>query len=361
MNYSELRKLFSARTENLVVEYKRQVPEPTDLRKDVTAMANSMGGLLCIGVDEGKNNQPVFSGVEPNRHTNSRDRIIGILAENIDPKIPGLNIELVEKTKARVMFVIRVPHTPFVHGVKSDGWHYFIRRSGRVDEMAPSELQQLANLKNDYKANMKTRATLLETAYSVRREFARLLDLTDHGLEPCLADAKKLDDAVRRAKAKNVCENYVDAFYDLKRGISYALKIPHAKLSVEEQEVLQELKEATDNYAQGVNTRSSMEILSVDEAPEFEYLSAVAWVKYAMKETRDGNTEQLWGGLVPLFSSYGITFKELVNELKARGIPFSKFYEESFTEHLQMALKDTVKVLDKLAGLIESFHELYGF
>ncbi|MGA2876998.1 MAG: ATP-binding protein, partial [Nitrososphaerales archaeon] len=155
MNYSQLKKSLSEKREGLYVEYKRQISDPRKLARAVAAIANSSGGMLYIGVEESDNGKPDIIGVKYDETTHNKDRIINILTDRIEPKIPRLEVESVPRGNRKnslYVFIISIPPSTLVHGVKDDVavWKYYIRRPARVDELDPGALLELCKQKNSY-------------------------------------------------------------------------------------------------------------------------------------------------------------------------------------------------------------------
>ena len=286
---------------------------------------------------------------------------MNIITDRIEPKIADLEVDAVPlRQRGEFVFIVSVPATSNVYGLKDNGWRYFVRRPGRVDELKPSELAELATLKRDYKDNMKCRATLLSTADAIKREFAERLGLVVYKLADCLKDKRRFRNAVLDAKMKDMAINIVDAFYDFKEGMRYALAIPHGRLSVEERECLKDIEECIDEYAPDIGMESSLDVTFLDHHPKFVHLSVVEWVKYAFADMRSDNKEVVWNDLRTWFGSYDATLKEFTSYLRKIGVPYTDFYEAQWSKYLHQALLDAYKRLDGLQRLLESMQTEHG-
>ena len=96
----ELKDLIGNQEENLWIDFKQQDyrRDPDDLEKhkreickDVTAMANAEGGYILIGVREDNKVAQDFFTVD--NAPNVAQSIIGVCLQNIDPRIPNLEVE----------------------------------------------------------------------------------------------------------------------------------------------------------------------------------------------------------------------------------------------------------------------------
>jgi Putative DNA-binding domain len=110
----DLQTLISNRVqEDLHLDYKAS-PSISDnkrgeIAKDVSAFANSDGGVLVYGIEEGKDHYPVrVDGGIDATHFN-REWLENIVTSNISPRIDGLVISPIEITAGRCAYVVEVP------------------------------------------------------------------------------------------------------------------------------------------------------------------------------------------------------------------------------------------------------------
>ena len=98
--------------ESLHLEYKRSAAlaasNRRELSKDVSAFANSDGGLLIYGIEEEEHN-PVRLDDGVSREDISRETIEQLLIANIAPRVDGIEIRPIDKDATRSYFAIRVP------------------------------------------------------------------------------------------------------------------------------------------------------------------------------------------------------------------------------------------------------------
>ncbi len=120
--------------------------------KDISAMANSEGGDILVGLDE---DDEGFAGeLTPIEITNPDDyqlRLRGIIRENFDPPISGIDLALIESGMAlgdggakRYYVVVRIPQSMNApHMAKGGLGRFYIRNGTRND---PATTQEIGNL-----------------------------------------------------------------------------------------------------------------------------------------------------------------------------------------------------------------------
>ncbi len=112
--------------ESLELEYKGgELSKKKDelrntLSKEVSALANSNGGNLIIGVDEDKDKNVPTGYSLIDRKEWSKERIENIITSNIQPRISGLIIHpiIIDNKEDQVLYVIEVPKSDTAHQEK---------------------------------------------------------------------------------------------------------------------------------------------------------------------------------------------------------------------------------------------------
>ena len=150
----ELIDLIGSREEDQWIDFKQQDyhKDPNDLEKhkreickDVTAMANAEGGYILIGVrEENKVAQDFFTVDDA---ANVAQSIIGVCLQNIDPRIPNLEVEpysLRWRNTNIDLVIIHIPPSEMrPHSFKWKNSTNFVKRYGDVIREFPvSELIQ---------------------------------------------------------------------------------------------------------------------------------------------------------------------------------------------------------------------------
>jgi len=138
------------------VEYKRDMygnsdADQKEMLKDISSMANHLGGYLLIGIDADKGGIPTkVIGVEAGNHS---ERIMSSCLHNIDKRIVGLMVQPVPLSSGRVVMVVSIPASLNVpHMVTHGGLNQFWKRHGRqkdrmiIDEIGEAFDKRLSNL-----------------------------------------------------------------------------------------------------------------------------------------------------------------------------------------------------------------------
>ncbi len=120
--------------ENLTLDYKaglalsRDSNRQKEIAKDVSAMANSAGGVIIYGIGE-ENNEGRFRPaalVPVNRLECSRETLEQIISSNIQPRISGIKIFPVPLSTGLndVAYVVSIPQSDTVHQVSRNKRYY---------------------------------------------------------------------------------------------------------------------------------------------------------------------------------------------------------------------------------------------
>ena len=127
-----------------VKNYGKSDLEKRELLKDVSALANSHGGHLIIGVEESEGVATNVIGVDVDTDAEIL-RMEQILRNAIEPPIPGIRIRSIPLATERKALLLRIPRSwnpP--HRVTAQGINrFFIRHSAGVHEPSIEELRAL--------------------------------------------------------------------------------------------------------------------------------------------------------------------------------------------------------------------------
>ncbi len=133
--------------ESASLDFKRQLPDSSDkgkeeFKKDVCAFANSDGGDLVYGIDEGKNDNS--HKIDPITISNFEQELLRYrsLLEDIEPRISGVEFKSVSVTDGLIL-VIRVPSSfNAPHGFnKNDFWKFPMRNGAKTTFFSYEQLR----------------------------------------------------------------------------------------------------------------------------------------------------------------------------------------------------------------------------
>jgi len=136
------------------LEYKQQLPgkgydDVVEFLKDVTAMANTIGGDILYGITEGKaadgNTVAIaVDGIAGEDADKVKQRFENSIRENVKPRLIGLRIEARKLSSGNQVFIVRVPRSwnapHVVHYQKH--WRFYYRNSSGSHPMDVTELRQ---------------------------------------------------------------------------------------------------------------------------------------------------------------------------------------------------------------------------
>ena len=141
--------------EGLTLEYKsgealeKGHQRQKEIAKDVSAMANSAGGLIIYGIKEGvtpeTRHKPM--ALHPvNRQDCSKETLEQIISSNIQPRISGIKIYPVplDSDPQHVAYVVKVPQSDTVHQVTRNK-RYYKRFNFESVPMADYEIRDVLN------------------------------------------------------------------------------------------------------------------------------------------------------------------------------------------------------------------------
>lgn len=149
------------RTENSYLDYKKDFS--TKLDKTIASMANTVGGLILIGVDEDEESKPVLpiSGIEATEKL--EERVTNIILDNILPPVfPEIRV-CRDESKERAIVLIRIQQSEqSPHAIAKNTSVYL--RTGNVTK--PEDLAEVDKI--DWLKNRREKSETLRKAVFAR-------------------------------------------------------------------------------------------------------------------------------------------------------------------------------------------------
>lgn len=132
-----IRSLIAERAqEDLHLDYKaaaalsKEEKKRTEISKDVSAFANADGGVIIYGVSEDPVDDSFPGAIDPvDGRVTSAEWLEQIVTSRIQPKIPGLEIHVVEIAPGQVVYVVDIPKGETAHQASDKRYH---KRLGRT-------------------------------------------------------------------------------------------------------------------------------------------------------------------------------------------------------------------------------------
>jgi len=116
----------------------------TEATKDVSAFANSNGGILIYGIRENQTAKHLPGSIDPvDRKTSSKERLEQILNARIRPRIHGLKIHVVTIADEQVVYVLEIPKGETAH--QADDRKYYRRHNFTIEAMYDHEIRDVMN------------------------------------------------------------------------------------------------------------------------------------------------------------------------------------------------------------------------
>lgn len=136
--------------ESLNLEYKsamaleRQPKKTAEISKDISALANSDGGIIIYGIKEDNENRHLPKELDPiNRKDYSKEWLEQIINDKIRPRLNNLKIHPITISDEEVIYVIEVEKSNTAH--QADDKRYYKRFNFQSVPMHDYEIRDIIN------------------------------------------------------------------------------------------------------------------------------------------------------------------------------------------------------------------------
>jgi len=136
--------------ESLHLDYKasgalgKQNDKTSEISKDVSAMANSDGGILIYGIKEDENNRHLPGEIQPvERNEFSKEWLEQIIQDKIQPRLNGVQIFPIPINTEDVVYVVDIPKSNTAHQAADK--KYYKRFNFHSTAMEDYEIRDIFN------------------------------------------------------------------------------------------------------------------------------------------------------------------------------------------------------------------------
>lgn len=152
--------------EDQTLEYKSadalQAAKKSEISKDVSAMANSIGGLIIYGLSElqekGKKHLP--GSISPiDRKEFSLERLEQIINSNISPRIDGIHLYAINMDEGKALYVVEIPQGNTAHQNLNDH-RYYKRYNRECLSLIDQDIRDLMSRGNSPKIDLEFKIIL---------------------------------------------------------------------------------------------------------------------------------------------------------------------------------------------------------
>lgn len=366
--YSEDLKQFEKIKERNRIDFKSQFND--NCLEDVVALANSGGGILCIGFSD--SGEVLGINTKDTSESLIRQKIRDLIEPELTARVDILEIGVNDKQS---VYLIDIPLSKEIYALRSKSkntqrktvYTYFIRKGASTEQITPHTMNRLLWIYNDYWYNLNYRNALRATLDNNAESIARLVNIESEFREKYLINGNRKEEQI---KMKNILLNlpacvvtskikeYIDSYLSSLNMINK--NIAHKKLSQEEEQALSDLMgslrtsdfDIVHSFFANISKRENADIYKY--APIYKYAQIyrrylrqfikrddIRMSKLNEEVSRYMREELYWGKKV----------KEAING-------FNKILEGviyKYSENLLCILEETMKLSSKIREEIEIF------
>lgn len=226
--------------ENLNLDYKaafsleKNEKKTIEISKDVSAFANSDGGIIIYGIKEDKVNRHLPSEIDPiDRNIISKEWLEQIIQGKIRPRVDGILINpiAVNNNSNEVVYVVEIPKSHTAH--QADDKKYYKRFNFNSEPMYDYEIRDILNRSKNPEIDIEFK--IIKHTYEISKplDIQKLFTLNKDGIPTSNHPKKEFQKEYKlKIYAKNngkVLANYINVDLFIKR----ALLVDNRKLNTE--------------------------------------------------------------------------------------------------------------------------------
>jgi len=209
--------------ENLNLDYKasgslqKNDKKANEISKDVSAFANSDGGIIIYGIKENSKNKHLPEAIDPvSRNEISKEWLEQIIGSRIRPKIENIEIHPVpiDNSLDKVVYVVEIPQADTAH--QSNDKKYYKRFNFSSEPMYDYEIRDVFNRTKFPKIDLEF--WISKKTYELKSQFSQMPSLSFGSVE--LSNVSEEPKKYRtnywlHLRARNngkVLSNYINAY-----------------------------------------------------------------------------------------------------------------------------------------------------
>jgi hypothetical protein len=206
--------------ESLTLDYKaadalqKSEGKKSEITKDVSAMANSAGGIIIYGLSEYKDSDLSFypEKIDPVDQSEITKEWLQQVINTIRPKIDGLVITPIEITESKkgVVYVVEIPQSSTAHQAKD--YRYYKRYNALSIAMDDYEIRDIMG---------RSKTPQFELTFKIiKKEYSKTTGGNDYTISPLRIPEKKVNVIeytllIYAQNISSVVANYVNVFFKI--------------------------------------------------------------------------------------------------------------------------------------------------
>lgn len=332
--------------------------------EDVVAMANSGGGILCIGFSD--SGEVLGINTKDTSESMIRQKIRDLIEPELTERVDILEIGVKDMQS---VYLIDIPLNKEIYALKPKSkntqgknvYTYFIRKGASTEQITPHIMNRLLWIYNDYWYNLNYRNALRATLDNNAEAIAKLVNIEAEFREKYLINGNRKEEQIKMnntmmnlpactvtSKINECIDSYLSSLKEINKNIA------HKKLSQEEEQALSDLMGSLRTSDFDI-VSSFCANLSKQENADFYKFEPIyrRYLRQFMKRD-DIRMSKLNEEVSMYMREEGYWKKSVKKTING----FNKILEEvidKYSENLLCILEETMKLSSKIREEIEIF------